>query len=346
MRIFALIIEPANYTFSIIRNVYDSRGIGFAFLKDKSVAGDERIAKDIVVISRLSFLKRLQFFWRILKEYDGFVLNGYSERFNAEFIALNLLFFKKPFAIESDTELDIPSNPVKRLLKRTVLGLLFGNRCCYGFPAGRFEHEKYFSYYGMSHDRIVMMPMVTESKNAEISIPHKPFMFGYVGRLITLKQVDKIIEAIRHVEGVELIVVGEGEEREKLELLASGLPVRFMGALFGGEKDRTIEKLDALILYSTHDQWGYVVNEALSLGKPVIVSDGVGCRHELVEGEGATGIVVDRNNFSSIVSAMSELVSDEKLYSELSGNALKRMSYWNFDLYNKQFDKWLERISK
>lgn len=346
MKIFALLIEPANYTFSIIKNVYGSRGIKFAFLKESSEAGDERIAKGIVVISRLSFVKRLQFFWRILKDYDGFVLNGYSERFNAEFIALNLLFFRKPFSIESDTELNIPANPVKRILKRSVLGLLFGNRCCYGFPAGRFEHEKYFGYYGMSQDRIVMMPMVTEGKNGEVSVPHKPFVFGYVGRLIALKQVDKIIDAIRHIEGAELIVVGDGEEREKLEILANGIPVRFMGALFGREKDRAIEEMDALVLYSTHDQWGYVVNEALTLGKPVIVSDGVGCRHELVEGEAETGMVVNRNDVKPLVLAMSELSSNEKLYLKLSANAIKRMSYWNFDLYNKQFEKWLERISK
>jgi glycosyltransferase involved in cell wall biosynthesis len=40
-----------------------------------------------------------------------------------------------------------------------------------------------------------------------------------------------------------------------------------------------------LILPSRHDGWGFVLNEAASLGKALIASDGCGAAHHLIEHE-------------------------------------------------------------
>lgn len=348
MRLFALLVEPADYSFVTIKNVYNQRNVDYAFIKSKSEAGRHAIQS----LDSMCFLHRILLFFRVLNQYDGFVCNSYSEPIAFELILLNVFFFKKPIAFESDTELQVPSGFLKRFMKAVVLKFLFTRKYCYGFPAGRFEHEKLYLHYGMARDRIIMMPMVTESKllSAHADLTGNIFRFGYVGRLIALKQIDRIIEAfsrIQSIKNVEFMLVGDGDEREKLEKMSLGLPIKFMGALFGEEKDKAMASMDALILNSTHDQWGYVVNEALTLGVPVIVSDGVGCRHELVEecdGRGPTGLVVNKYNMEELAGAMTKICTDKELWQTLHNNALKRMEYWNYNLYAKQFDKWVERI--
>ena len=64
------------------------------------------------------------------------------------------------------------------------------------------------------------------------------------------------------------------------------------GALYGEAKVKALHRFDVLVLPSAYEPWGLVVNEALEAGVPVIVSDRVGARKDLVEGERPTGLVV------------------------------------------------------
>jgi glycosyltransferase involved in cell wall biosynthesis len=58
---------------------------------------------------------------------------------------------------------------------------------------------------------------------------------------------------------------------------------RFHGFLNQSALPALYRRLDLLILPSIQGEvWGLVVNEALSLGARVVVSDRVGCRHDLV----------------------------------------------------------------
>ena len=102
-------------------------------------------------------------------------------------------------AIDSDTELRIPGNKLKRLFKWLWLHFLFTRKYCYGFAGGNYGHKDLFRHYGMTEERIFLMPMMVDnakySRN-DVSRPHEPFRFGYLGRLVSIKQVDKVIEAL------------------------------------------------------------------------------------------------------------------------------------------------------
>jgi glycosyltransferase involved in cell wall biosynthesis len=56
---------------------------------------------------------------------------------------------------------------------------------------------------------------------------------------------------------------------------------------------------DVFVLPSEFETWGLVVNEAMYFGLPVIVSDRVGCRHDLVI-PGKTGEVFHHGDVKSL----------------------------------------------
>jgi glycosyltransferase involved in cell wall biosynthesis len=123
----------------------------------------------------------------------------------------------------------------------------------------------------------------------------------------------------RELERVHLLVVGDGDLRDKMEHACREVNcarVRCFGFLNQSEIGRIYAAGDALVLPSRRgmgETWGLAVNEAMQFGLPAIVSDGVGCHRELIH-PGKTGFVFD--------SAVSEsLASGIRWYLGLSASA-------------------------
>ncbi len=351
---FAILAEPANYTLDLITHIYEPRKVDFAFLANISKASDmtgESFGK--TVIEKLSFCQRVKFIWSSLRTYDFFIVNGYTVPFCICFVLIDILFFKKPYLFDSDTELQVPPNHVKRFLKALFLRFLFKREYAYGLAGGNYSHKDLFRYYGMSEERIGVTPMMVDntrySQAVTVRDVSKPFRFGYLGRLIPLKQVDKILQAYKRLIDEKLDItfeiVGDGESRETLEKQYGSLKgVTFHGVCFGDEKIRELHEFDCMVLYSWYESWGLVVNEALASGIPCIISDKVGARNDLVGGEKPTGLIVPFDDMNALVNAMRQMVEDKMQYAEFQKNALVRMAHWNFDFYGRSFDRILEKL--
>lgn len=125
-------------------------------------------------------------------------------------------------------------------------------------------------------------------------------LFLAVGRLVTLKGFDRLLQAWALLPGAlksrhRLAIVGGGEEEAALKRLASELGIS--GVLFAGEQppDRVAEyyaAADALVFPSLVDVWGMVVNEAMACGLPVLGSRYAGASQQLIDGTGA-GEMID-----------------------------------------------------
>lgn len=350
MKIFDLFVEPANYTLDAIKNVHSKIGVDYAFIYEKSAAGD---AKKISapILSKMGFGGRLKFAWWTLKNYDAFIINGYTGSTCLLFILLDILFFKKPYAIDSDTELRIPANRIKRFVKKLFLRLVFGRQYAYGFAGGYHDHVKLFTYYGMARERVFVNGMVVDNEKyarQSIPVPSELFRFGYLGRLTSVKQVDKVISATHKLLNsgvrISLDLVGTGDEDAKLRELAAGSPlIRFQGAKFGPEKIAALHQFDALVLYSDYEPWGLVVNEALAAGVPCIVSDKVGSRNDLILGETPTGVVVPYDNTEALAEAMKDMASNREKWRMFSNAAIERMKSWNYDMQFKAIKDFCQR---
>jgi glycosyltransferase involved in cell wall biosynthesis len=129
-------------------------------------------------------------------------------------------------------------------------------------------------------------------------------------------------QAARKHPGVWGLVVGDGRLRPALGTQATtqGLPLRFTGFLNQTELPKAYAASDALVLPSTSESWGLVVNEAMASGLPAIVSDQVGCGPDLVL-PGETGDVFACGATSELASILARLADSPQLLSKLGSQA-------------------------
>lgn len=97
-----------------------------------------------------------------------------------------------------------------------------------------------------------------------------------VARLAPKKGVHDLLEALRSVvvdcPNVRLEIAGDGPERQRLELLARGLPVTFLGAQ---ARDGVVERMrhaDVLVLPSLVETFGITAIEGLAAGLRVVAT--------------------------------------------------------------------------
>lgn len=142
----------------------------------------------------------------------------------------------------------------------------------------------------------------------------------YVGRLIGIKGVDTLIEAIANVRATEprvtLVIAGYGPDETALKLLVStkGLTdnVRFLGHVSLDELPRYYALADLFVLPSRQDVWGLVLNEAMAAGLPLITTDRVGGSADLIE-PGGNGFVVPAGDVTALARAIEAIVTNAAL---------------------------------
>jgi glycosyltransferase involved in cell wall biosynthesis len=119
-----------------------------------------------------------------------------------------------------------------------------------------------------------------------------------VGRVSVEKNLPMLADAWRgarprlRAAGIdaELIVVGDGPYRERMERELGGMDARFLGFRHGAELSALYASSDLFVFPSATDTLGQVVMEAQASGLPVLVSDRGGPKE--VMRDGTTGLVL------------------------------------------------------
>ena len=140
--------------------------------------------------------------------------------------------------------------------------------------------------------------------------------FFVAARLAEQKGLTHLINAVRLVEdkglnSFELVIGGDGPDRQMLEGLAKDLGVaercHFLGGLNREQVKERMQACDVFVLSSLHETFGVVVGEAMACGKPVI-STRCGGPEFVVNEE--TGVLVDVAKPEALADAMAEFILD------------------------------------
>ncbi|MGY3213780.1 glycosyltransferase [Mucilaginibacter sp. HD30] len=130
----------------------------------------------------------------------------------------------------------------------------------------------------------------------------------YIGRLEHVKGLDLLINAFAKssLSAYKLVLVGNGSQREELELQAAELGIKdsviFAGYFHGAELYAWYGTASFFVLPSRYEPFGAVVNEALVFGCPVLTSKNIGAL-DYIE-EGINGYIFDPDDLSDFTSVL------------------------------------------
>ena len=145
-----------------------------------------------------------------------------------------------------------------------------------------------------------------------------------VGRLMAQKAFEVSIRACRILkkkgEKIRWYVLGEGDQRKKLEALIDKLGLKDDFILYGAVDNPYpyIRQADIYVHCSRFEGKSIAVQEAQILGKPIVVSDCSGNREQVIPGE--DGLICDFNP-KDIARSIEELLHDREKRLYLAGNA-------------------------
>ena len=130
-----------------------------------------------------------------------------------------------------------------------------------------------------------------------------------VGLLIERKGHDRTIEAMAKLPGFDLLIVGEGPERDSLLALIGRLGlsdrVRLLGARPHAELPALYGAADASVLSSSREGWANVLLESMACGTPAVASNIWG-NPEVVQ-EIAAGVITEANTPDGIAASVRRL---------------------------------------
>jgi glycosyltransferase involved in cell wall biosynthesis len=145
----------------------------------------------------------------------------------------------------------------------------------------------------------------------------------FAGRLTAQKTLEVALGAVARSEGVSLLVVGDGAEREPLEReverLGIGDRVRFLGSRPREGVLELFRAADATILSSTWENFPHGVVESLAVGTPVLATRAGGVA-EIVEHE-RNGLLVEPGDTDGLAAAIARYFADDALRERLRAEA-------------------------
>lgn len=185
------------------------------------------------------------------------------------------------------------------------------------------QSEKTLIRMGIDRDRILTLFNPTDVAWLHtFAIQHRPtnsigHKFLYVGQLIERKNVAALICAFANIctDQDSLTIAGKGPLKKNLMELTKNLglsnQVYFVGHLSPEEIALIYASSNTLVLASTNEVWGLVVNEALASGLHVVVSHKCGVTNFV---KGMKGVYIHSADKKSLENAMKISASQWKGY--------------------------------
>lgn len=230
-----------------------------------------------------------------------------------------------PIMVRGDSHLGTPRGWLKHALKEVVYPQILRqfDACLY---VGR-KNLEYLQHYGVSADRLFFSPHCIDNEafasralevdreriRRRLGVGRDQKVVLFVGKMLENKRPLDILHALRilRLNGTDVfgVLVGDGPLRNLLQVKSNefDVPTRFIGFQNQTQLPESYVCADLIVLPSSSETWGLVVNESLACGTPVVVSDAVGCAPDLVY-EGKTGAVFPVGNTLALAEALKRVL--------------------------------------
>jgi phosphatidylinositol alpha-1,6-mannosyltransferase len=231
------------------------------------------------------------------------------------------------------------ARPRRRWLAGRILAGAENIICNSSFAAGLCENfigkDKKIKVVNPGLDpRVKSDPELESRLRTKYDLGNKPILLT-VGRLVTRKGVDKVLESmpviLQHVPNLVYIIVGNGPDLEALKLQINDYLLNKNAMIITDatdeERNAWYDLCDIFIVAgrqigSDVEGFGIVYLEAGLHGKPVIAGDSGGVR-DAVE-DNLNGLLIDPTDTAAIARAVAGLAKDETLRRQLGEQGRER----------------------
>ncbi len=159
-------------------------------------------------------------------------------------------------------------------------------------------------------DALLRSPRGWTKARAELGLDERPVVLS-VGRLVPQKRVDALLRVCARLgDGCQLLIVGDGPDRGRLESLAAETfpAARFTGDLRGEALGKCFLAGDFFVMPGTG---GLALQEAMQYGKPVAAAEADGSQRDLIR-EGENGWSLPPGDEDELLRVMREALGDPR----------------------------------
>lgn len=289
--------------------------------------------------------------WALIRgRYDAVAVMGWGS-VTAWLAYVTCWLLRRPYFICGDSSFVVESHGWRGRVRRLMLRLLFRNAA--GFLVMGTMNGHFYRHYGADPRRFFHFPYAIDNTRfavasrmspedraqgrAEIGIAPGDLTVLFSGKLTALKNPIHLLQAVarmKHRAQTRVVFMGDGPLRLELEKYVRDERlegVTFLGFVNQREIPRMYALADVLVLPSSRDHRGTVVNEAMACGLAVIVSDMVGV---IGEGDivrhGENGMVFSVGNIDALASALDTLAGDHALLTRMGKRSREIIGTWDF----------------
>lgn len=208
------------------------------------------------------------------------------------------------------------------------------------------------SSLGVPDDKVRLMPYVVDNDwwtekvgsvdraavRKRWEIPEEASVVLFCAKLQRWKRPQDLLQAFgwAGIPNSYLVYAGDGPMRNELERTAAEMGLRqsvlFLGFVNQSGLPEVYRSSDVMVLPSDYEPFGLVVNEAMLCGCPVVVSDHVGARFDLVR-DGETGFVYPTGDVEALRDALLHALKCRNRLIHMGEAARDRISRWSPDVY-------------
>ncbi|HCT23374.1 MAG TPA: hypothetical protein DIW54_08580, partial [Chitinophagaceae bacterium] len=261
------------------------------------------------------------------------------------------LFFKRLVLTSDATYLQgrFESKGWKLRLKPFIQKILY-NHIANGLWVPSTASLQYHQSIGVPSNQLAITPYVVDEElisrvhaatqvdafRMANAIPTNAFVFVFCAKFIERKRPLDVIAAFAQVANLEkeirLIMIGDGPLKKEMEEIVKNLnivdKVLFPGLIPYTSLPEWYTAANILVFSSEHEPYGLPVNEAMLCGIPVIVSDRIGARLDLVE-EGITGWTYPFGDINALAGYMEYAISHPAQIKQMGKAAQAKMQHWS-----------------
>lgn len=252
----------------------------------------------IAKVRRVSFLIRLggDYAWEQGRGRFGITdtLDEYLEKKDSAPMRVKILAKIQTFVVKRAVKVIVPSKYLKSVvekwgIKPKKITVIYSALFPLSVKATREELQEHLEY---THPTIVS-----------------------AGRLVPWKGFDVLLDVVNELRGIfpqiTLIIIGEGNERKKLDKKVSDLKlskhVWFTGSITKDALGATIKACDVFVLNTAYEGLSHQLIEVMDIGTPIVTTN-AGGNPELIT-DGVNGFLVEFNNKEQLIEAITRVIN-------------------------------------